>query len=64
MWWIEVSIVFKAHDLNECVELAVFSPETANFVLTQAEEDLKKAQKVFDDLNVDLQDELPTLWDR
>lgn len=31
---------------------------------TQAEEDLKKAQKVFDDLNVDLQDELPNLWDR
>lgn len=31
---------------------------------TQAEEDLKKAQKVFDDLNVDLQDELPNLWDK
>lgn len=30
----------------------------------QAEEDLKKAQRVFDDLNVGLQDELPTLWDR
>uniref|UniRef100_A0A672N747 Amphiphysin-like n=1 Tax=Sinocyclocheilus grahami TaxID=75366 RepID=A0A672N747_SINGR len=29
----------------------------------KAEEDLKKAQRVFDDLNVDLQDELPTLWD-
>ncbi|XP_041945085.1 amphiphysin isoform X2 [Alosa sapidissima] len=29
----------------------------------KAEEDLKKAQKVFDDLNVGLQDELPTLWD-
>ncbi|XP_062849928.1 amphiphysin isoform X2 [Trichomycterus rosablanca] len=31
--------------------------------ISKAEEDLKKAQKVFDDLNVDLQDELPTLWD-
>ncbi|KAF7706123.1 hypothetical protein HF521_019377 [Silurus meridionalis] len=31
--------------------------------VAKAEEDLKKAQKVFDDLNVDLQDELPTLWD-
>ncbi|KAL7879877.1 hypothetical protein SRHO_G00021310 [Serrasalmus rhombeus] len=31
--------------------------------IAKAEEDLKKAQKVFDDLNVDLQDELPTLWD-
>uniref|UniRef100_A0A8C4ZC26 Amphiphysin n=1 Tax=Gadus morhua TaxID=8049 RepID=A0A8C4ZC26_GADMO len=28
-----------------------------------AEEELKKAQKVFDELNVGLQDELPTLWD-
>ncbi|XP_076828278.1 amphiphysin isoform X2 [Brachyhypopomus gauderio] len=31
--------------------------------VAKAEEDLKKAQRVFDDLNVDLQDELPTLWD-
>ncbi|XP_043990189.1 amphiphysin isoform X4 [Gambusia affinis] len=30
----------------------------------KAEEELKKAQKVFDELNVGLQDELPTLWDR
>uniref|UniRef100_A0A8C8C618 Amphiphysin n=1 Tax=Oncorhynchus tshawytscha TaxID=74940 RepID=A0A8C8C618_ONCTS len=29
----------------------------------KAEDELKKAQKVFDELNVDLQDELPTLWD-
>ncbi|XP_039671479.1 amphiphysin isoform X12 [Perca fluviatilis] len=29
----------------------------------KAEEELKKAQKVFDELNVGLQDELPTLWD-
>ncbi|XP_028283446.1 amphiphysin isoform X2 [Parambassis ranga] len=32
--------------------------------LMKAEEELKKAQRVFDDLNVGLQDELPTLWDR
>ncbi|XP_049888590.1 amphiphysin isoform X10 [Epinephelus moara] len=31
--------------------------------ITKAEEELKKAQKVFDELNVGLQDELPTLWD-
>uniref|UniRef100_A0A3B3YMK1 Amphiphysin n=1 Tax=Poecilia mexicana TaxID=48701 RepID=A0A3B3YMK1_9TELE len=30
----------------------------------KAEDELKKAQKVFDELNVGLQDELPTLWDR
>ncbi|MEQ2213213.1 hypothetical protein XENOCAPTIV_011360, partial [Xenoophorus captivus] len=29
----------------------------------KAEDELKKAQKVFDELNVGLQDELPTLWD-
>lgn len=32
-------------------------------VCDQAEEELKKAQKVFDELDVGLQDELPTLWD-
>ncbi|KAM9321736.1 amphiphysin [Pholidichthys leucotaenia] len=32
--------------------------------MMKAEEELKKAQKVFDELNVGLQDELPTLWDR
>ncbi|XP_038134937.1 amphiphysin [Cyprinodon tularosa] len=32
--------------------------------IMKAEEELKKAQKVFDELNVGLQDELPTLWDR
>ncbi|XP_058600629.1 amphiphysin isoform X2 [Onychostoma macrolepis] len=31
--------------------------------IAKAEDDLKKAQRVFDDLNVGLQDELPTLWD-
>ncbi|XP_031666618.1 amphiphysin isoform X13 [Oncorhynchus kisutch] len=31
--------------------------------VSKAEDELKKAQKVFDELNVDLQDELPTLWD-
>ncbi|XP_072219402.1 amphiphysin isoform X1 [Leuresthes tenuis] len=32
--------------------------------MMKAEEELKKAQRVFDELNVGLQDELPTLWDR
>ncbi|XP_030607168.1 amphiphysin isoform X6 [Archocentrus centrarchus] len=32
--------------------------------MMKAEDELKKAQKVFDELNVGLQDELPTLWDR
>ncbi|XP_074505868.1 amphiphysin isoform X7 [Sebastes fasciatus] len=31
--------------------------------MMKAEEELKKAQKVFDELNVGLQDELPSLWD-
>ncbi|KAI1902057.1 hypothetical protein AGOR_G00040800 [Albula goreensis] len=31
--------------------------------IAKAEEEFNKAQKVFDELNVDLQEELPTLWD-
>ncbi|XP_073347847.1 amphiphysin isoform X2 [Pagrus major] len=31
--------------------------------MMKAEDELKKAQRVFDDLNVGLQNELPTLWD-
>ncbi|XP_047197871.1 amphiphysin [Hippoglossus stenolepis] len=31
--------------------------------MMKAEDELKKSQKVFDELNVGLQDELPTLWD-
>ncbi|KAG9355900.1 hypothetical protein JZ751_000744 [Albula glossodonta] len=31
--------------------------------VAKAEEEFNKAQKVFDELNVDLQEELPTLWD-
>ncbi|XP_042285871.1 amphiphysin isoform X5 [Thunnus maccoyii] len=31
--------------------------------MMKAEDELKKAQRVFDELNVGLQDELPTLWD-
>lgn len=33
-------------------------------VRVQAEEDLGRAQKIFEELNVELQDELPVLWDR
>uniref|UniRef100_A0A3Q2PHI4 Myc box-dependent-interacting protein 1 n=1 Tax=Fundulus heteroclitus TaxID=8078 RepID=A0A3Q2PHI4_FUNHE len=31
--------------------------------IAKAEEDLGRAQKIFEELNVELQDELPTLWD-
>ncbi|KAG7488777.1 hypothetical protein MATL_G00038210 [Megalops atlanticus] len=31
--------------------------------ISKAEEEFSKAQKVFDELNVDLQEELPSLWD-
>lgn len=30
----------------------------------QAEDELRKAQQVFEELNGSLQNELPTLWDR
>lgn len=45
-------------------------PSTVNmarvtrFVFVQADEELRKAQRVFDELNVSLQNELPTLWER
>nr|XP_043875905.1 myc box-dependent-interacting protein 1b isoform X12 [Solea senegalensis] len=34
-----------------------------NLSYNQAEEDLGRAQKIFEELNVELQDELPVLWD-
>lgn len=34
------------------------------FSVTKAEEELVKAQKVFEEMNVDLQEELPSLWNR
>ncbi|XP_036070805.1 myc box-dependent-interacting protein 1b isoform X4 [Oryzias melastigma] len=34
-----------------------------NLSFNQAEEELGRAQKIFEELNVELQDELPTLWD-
>lgn len=33
-------------------------------VCVQAEDELRKAQQVFEELNGSLQNELPTLWDR
>lgn len=33
-------------------------------VRAQAEEELGRAQRIFEELNVELQDELPVLWDR
>ncbi|KAM9766700.1 myc box-dependent-interacting protein 1b isoform 4-T4 [Menidia menidia] len=35
-----------------------------NLSFNQAEEELGRAQKIFEELNVELQDELPALWDR
>uniref|UniRef100_A0A2K5I5T0 Myc box-dependent-interacting protein 1 n=1 Tax=Colobus angolensis palliatus TaxID=336983 RepID=A0A2K5I5T0_COLAP len=35
-----------------------------NLLRNQAEEELIKAQKVFEEMNVDLQEELPSLWNR
>lgn len=32
--------------------------------LLQAEEELERAQKVFEEINADLQEELPSLWNR
>ncbi|XP_068575834.1 myc box-dependent-interacting protein 1b isoform X4 [Cebidichthys violaceus] len=34
-----------------------------NLSFNQAEEELGRAQKIFEELNVELQDELPSLWD-
>uniref|UniRef100_K7GD12 Myc box-dependent-interacting protein 1 n=1 Tax=Pelodiscus sinensis TaxID=13735 RepID=K7GD12_PELSI len=35
-----------------------------NLLRNQAEEELVKAQKVFEEMNLDLQEELPSLWNR
>lgn len=32
--------------------------------LLKAEEELERAQKVFEEINIDLQEELPSLWNR
>lgn len=38
--------------------------EEMTYHFPQAEEELVKAQKVFEEMNVDLQEELPSLWNR
>ncbi|XP_029282679.1 amphiphysin [Cottoperca gobio] len=45
------------------VETLQLSGMKSDRKMMKAEEELKKAQKVFDELDVGLQDELPTLWD-
>lgn len=35
-----------------------------NLMCLQAEEELERAQKVFEEINIDLQEELPSLWNR
>lgn len=38
--------------------------DNGSIPLFQAEEELVKAQKVFEEMNIDLQEELPSLWNR
>uniref|UniRef100_UPI0037E8DE9D amphiphysin isoform X2 n=1 Tax=Semicossyphus pulcher TaxID=241346 RepID=UPI0037E8DE9D len=45
------------------VETLQLSGMKSDRKMMKAEDELRKAQKVFDELNVGLQDELPTLWD-
>ncbi|CAJ1073231.1 amphiphysin isoform X8 [Xyrichtys novacula] len=45
------------------VETLQLSGMKSDRKMMKAEDELRKAQRVFDDLNVGLQDELPTLWD-
>ncbi|XP_031437814.1 myc box-dependent-interacting protein 1 isoform X5 [Clupea harengus] len=42
--------------------LSAHNVAQTNLSRSQAEEELERAQKVFDDINVDLQEELPSLW--
>lgn len=41
-----------------------YDEKVTRLVCVQADEELRKAQRVFDELNVSLQNELPTLWER
>lgn len=41
-----------------------YSKSFTRVVCVQADDELRKAQRVFDELNVSLQNELPTLWER
>lgn len=41
-----------------------YGKRVTRLVCVQADEELRKAQRVFDELNVSLQNELPTLWER
>ncbi|XP_074544591.1 amphiphysin isoform X2 [Halichoeres trimaculatus] len=45
------------------VETLQLSGMKSDRKMMKADDELRKAQKVFDELNVGLQDELPTLWD-
>ncbi|KAM9487100.1 myc box-dependent-interacting protein 1 isoform 3-T3 [Clarias gariepinus] len=42
--------------------LSAHNVAQTNLTRCQAEEELERAQKVFDDINIDLQEELPSLW--
>ncbi|KAF4087157.1 hypothetical protein AMELA_G00092010 [Ameiurus melas] len=42
--------------------LSAHNVAQTNLTRCQAEEELERAQKVFEDINIDLQEELPSLW--
>ncbi|XP_059417613.1 myc box-dependent-interacting protein 1-like isoform X3 [Carassius carassius] len=42
--------------------LSAHNVAQTNLTRSQAEEELEKAQKVFEEINIDLQEELPSLW--
>lgn len=50
--------------LNVTKRIRVVIMRVCVCVCAQAEEELGRAQKIFEELNVELQDELPVLWDR
>ncbi|XP_034409917.1 myc box-dependent-interacting protein 1b isoform X8 [Cyclopterus lumpus] len=55
---LEMAAPSWAHGLISAHQVA-----QTNLSFNQAEEELGRAQKIFEELNVELQDELPALWD-
>lgn len=50
--------------LSQPYRLPVCAGTYSPFYVIKAEEELVKAQKVFEEMNIDLQEELPSLWNR
>lgn len=60
-------VSWRSQDSHSCPSPAgyLFALElTISLLVIKAEEELVKAQKVFEEMNVDLQEELPSLWNR